>query len=125
MAFKAINGHLYYYMSVWQDGRSVSLYVGGGELGFLAARLARIETQAKAAERARVKAERVAADATDRPAIELGEVADLLTRVALLSAGFHQHKRQWRKKRMTTAEVAKPPAASPPPRRMPDDDDYP
>jgi len=90
----------YYIRSTRRDGRVIHKYIGGGELGELAA----AEDASQRAERE----ERAAAWRTEKGRWEalnalLDEVCkriDLLVRATLMAAGYHQHKRgEWRKRR--------------------------
>jgi hypothetical protein len=97
MGLKQINGRLYYYENHRQGRRVVSSYVGGGMGAVLAQERAEEEAakrQAFERERARVAALSAQVDAA----------VDRLMRMAegqLVASGFHEHKRQWRKRRMS------------------------
>jgi hypothetical protein len=89
----------YYTRSRRVNGRVVREYVGGGELGRLAAELDMILRGGRrlaAAQRLRLRGRE------DRAQALLDEVARgaaLLAEAALLAAGYHQHKGQWRRRR--------------------------
>jgi hypothetical protein len=91
----------YYTRSKKVNGRVVREYVGTGTIGELAAQLDEIERDRRedqAAELRTVRAEqnKLAATLTD-----LNARCDLLTRAALIVAGYRQHKRgEWRKQRV-------------------------
>jgi hypothetical protein len=83
----------YYVRKRWDAGRVVSEYIGTGPAAERAAAEdaeARAERAAAAARRTRERGELAALD---------GEYAALRDLVAahLLAAGFHQHRRQWRR----------------------------
>ena len=90
----------YYYRSRWQGGRCVRVYVGTGAAAELAAAiddLARVQQQI-AARALQEEQDRLAAAAA--PLQQLCEISEVLSRAALLAAGFHQHARsQWRRRR--------------------------
>jgi hypothetical protein len=96
MAWEARGGSRYYYRVVRDGGRVRRLYLGNGPVAELAARdveLRRAERQARARSQTRLEA----AEAASR---ELAELADLLARAALVTAGFHRHDRgAWRRRR--------------------------
>jgi hypothetical protein len=90
----------YYTRSKKVNGRVVREYLGAGRVAALAARLDAQEREEKEMKRAELKALRAELDALDAPLNELHRQTELLTRVALILAGFHQHHRgEWRKRR--------------------------
>ena len=102
MAWQVVNGRKYYYRATRLAGRPVRRYVGAA--GSPAATLAaadddrrRLQREAAARER---HAERARQREVERPLVRLCAASDVLTRAALLAAGFHQHHRgQWRRRR--------------------------
>ncbi|MCK4849724.1 MAG: hypothetical protein KAT11_00160 [Phycisphaerae bacterium] len=97
MGWETRGNRSYYYRKRRVGGRVVSEYVGGGLLGVLAEQLdaeQRAETQAKRQEIQRF-------DSDDREIIRLcKQLSDAAARM-LEAAGFHKHKGQWRKQRMS------------------------
>jgi hypothetical protein len=89
----------YYYRSRKVNGRVVREYVGTGRIAELAAQLDAINRQKREQEQAAWRAEKARLAALDADIAALIEVTDLAAATALLAAGFHQHKRQWRRKR--------------------------
>ena len=86
----------YYTRSKKINGRVVREYCGTGELAKLAAEIDAI----KRADREARHVEKEELDALDASVRDLDEMADLLARAALLTAGYRQHKRgEWRRKR--------------------------
>ena len=82
------------------NGRVVREYVGGGEVGRLAAQTSAIDQKQRKIERDAMRAERARSDSIDSPVNDLNEIAELLACAALAAAGFRQHKRgEWRKRR--------------------------
>ena len=94
-----------YYTRSRKIGRRVEReYVGGGVAGEQAARLdaeRRAERQAAADQWKEQKARN---EAIEAQLADVCERADLLARAALYAAGYHQHKRQWRKRRGRQSE---------------------
>jgi hypothetical protein len=99
MGLKQINGKFYYYENHRQGRRVVSSYVGGGMGALLAQERAQEEAIKTAAARElfeRKKAEISRIDSEiDRAVNRLIDLAE----AELIAAGYHQHKRQWRKRR--------------------------
>src|SRR5262245_45336373 len=90
----------YYYRVRKIDGRVAREYIGAGPVATLVAQQDAIERQKREDERADWRAKRAEMDALAAPLDVLNDLADLLARAALVSAGFHQHKRgEWRRRR--------------------------
>jgi hypothetical protein len=90
----------YYYRSEREGRRVRRIYLGRGHAAEVVSQLDAAKRREREAERAARRAERTEQDALDAPLIKLNDLADLLARAALLAAGFHQHKREWRKRRV-------------------------
>src|SRR5207249_1150645 len=90
---------LYYTRSRKVAGRVVREYVGGGEVGRLAAAQDALERQVRDAERARQQAERDGLSALAGLTDDLDRLSDQLATAALESLGYRKHKGQWRKRR--------------------------
>lgn len=93
------DGKLYYYKKRREGDRVVSEYVGGGLVVDLAQRRDEIEREQKQAEREQLKAERMSMADIDNALEGFSQMVDSLVEAELISLGFHQHKRQWRKRR--------------------------
>jgi hypothetical protein len=102
MAWQVVNGRKYYYRAVRRFGRPRRVYVGAAddpaaELAAAADHLRRLQREAAARERQAEQAPHRDAEAALRA---LCERTDVLTRAALLAAGFRRHHRgQWRRRR--------------------------
>jgi hypothetical protein len=102
MAWEARGSRRYYTRSKRVNGRVVREYVGAAgspavELAAAADGLRRLGREAAARER---HAERERHRDAEAPLLALCVRTDVLTRAALLSAGFHRHDRgQWRRRR--------------------------
>jgi len=93
-------GGLYYTRSRKVNGQVVREYVGGSVLGQLAARMDIDKRRRREEEAALWREERQSLEALDGLTEELYEAVEVIARAALLSAGYHQHRRgEWRKKR--------------------------
>ena len=102
MAWQVVDGRKYYYRATRLAGRPVRRYVGAAgspaaELAAAADGLRRLGREAAARERHAEQARHREAEA---PLLALCVRTDVLTRAALLSAGFHRHHRgPWRRRR--------------------------
>jgi len=99
MAWEMRGNRSYYYRKVRFGGRVRSEYIGVGMLAEAHAALDEIGRESAAAGRvawaATVQAERDA----ERALNESAEVAETLTAAVLIAAGYHTHRRQWRRQR--------------------------
>jgi hypothetical protein len=92
-------GGSYYYEKKREGSRVRSVYVGSGLSGFLAENYAQQDREKKDAERRALRREIAKQDEIDSRIDEVCRMTESLVRAALIAAGFHQHKRQWRRKR--------------------------
>ncbi len=88
-------GGRYYVRKRWQNGRCVSEYIGAGEYGALLAGF----DEATRREQRRERAMRRREEESDAAFDEVTEIASIVTTAALLIAGCHTHKGQWRRRR--------------------------
>ena len=104
MAWQVVDARKYYYRHRRVGGRPRTVYVGAAgspaaELAAAADHLRRLGREVAARES---HAERERLRGAEAPLLQLCQVADALTRAALLAAGFRQHDRgAWRKRRET------------------------
>ena len=107
MGWKTINGHRYYYRSVREGDRVRTEYVGGGELGSLAALLDREDQVEKELSRVSEREDREADDEVEKALDDLTAEARRQAEAFLNSQGYYQHKRgEWRKRRGGTDNQA-------------------
>lgn len=92
-------GGRYYYRKEREGGRVRSVYVGAGLFGQSAALLAEMERKNRELERAAFRREIEKQEAVDACIDEIGELLEQLMTAALIASGYHQHKRQWRRRR--------------------------
>jgi hypothetical protein len=93
-------GRQYYTRSRRVNGRVVREYVGGGDIGEVAAAADAMRRAQRRAQKDQLRAERARWRAADQLLLELSESVGLLARAALLAAGYYQHSRgAWRRKR--------------------------
>jgi hypothetical protein len=99
MGWKTINGREYYYKSERQGGRVKTTYFGAGESGLLISLLDAEDREEKEENRKQRRAER------EEFALEEKSIGDWFDGIqaeadaAMIAAGFHRHKGQWRRKR--------------------------
>jgi hypothetical protein len=99
MGWKTINGHRYYYTSKRVGKRIETPYVGSGESAILMAELEAALRLEDAVERWRDREEREDADEEERTTAEWFDDVQTQADAAMVEAGFHKHKGQWRRKR--------------------------
>lgn len=99
MAWETRGNREYYYEKEWINGRCVSTYHGRGELAELFPQLEEGRRLQKRRERMLEQQRREAIEMLDKQIDELFEINKDLVDALFLINGYHQHKRQWRKKR--------------------------
>jgi hypothetical protein len=99
MGWKSINGRRYFYKSEREGGRVKSTYFGAGEVSSLMAQWFALERLERAAQRERMREEREEADAEERAVSGWFDDVQAVADAAMVAAGFHKHKGQWRRKR--------------------------
>jgi hypothetical protein len=99
MAWEERGGRRYYYRKVWKDGRCFTVYEGPGIVGHLAEERDRVERKAARAASVTLRAERAALDEVDAMIDEDWRGVKAAVDDALEAAGYHRHKRQWRRRR--------------------------
>lgn len=113
----------YYTRSRKVNGRVVREYVGSGVVAELAAQLDAVSREERQAAAAVRRAVRTDLDALAEKFSDLNERCELLTRAALVLAGYRQHKRgEWRKRRVRNETACPGPEADPQPIRERRDD---
>ncbi len=99
MGWETRGGKSYYYRKE-RDGRRVrSVYLGSGDTARLIAQLDGLQTDEQEEHRAIARIERAQWQAQDAELDALSKIVDEVTAATLIAQGFHQHKRQWRRKR--------------------------
>jgi len=92
-------GGRYYTRSRRENGRIVREYVGTGAVAELAAEQDRLDRDRRDGERAERYQVLMDLEAAEAPIAVLHDDVELLAHGALLAAGFHQHRGQWRRRR--------------------------
>jgi hypothetical protein len=106
MAWEDRNGKSYYYRKERDGDRVRSVYVGGGETARLIAQLDEIERAERIVEQ---QAEREWREEIESPDDKLGAFGAKVRDVAaatLIISGFHRHKREWRRKKMSDEPIS-------------------
>jgi len=99
MGWKRINGREYYYKSERVGGQIKSTYYGSGELASLIAILDAEAREEREAERRRHRAEREGSEEEERTIAEWFDEVQAVADAAMIAAGFHKHRGQWRRRR--------------------------
>jgi hypothetical protein len=99
MAWKTINGRRYYYKSERVGGRVKSTYFGAGQPGSLMAEMVALERLERAADREQIREEREDFDAEETAVSKWFDRVQVVADAAMIAAGYHKHKGQWRRKR--------------------------
>jgi hypothetical protein len=99
MGWKTINGRRYYYKSERAGGRVKSTYFGAGESGTLMAEMVALERLERAADREQLREEHQDSEAEETAVSEWFDGVQAVADAAIIAAGFHKHKGQWRRKR--------------------------
>jgi hypothetical protein len=112
MGWELRKGKPYYYRKERRNGRVISVYCGSGEHARLWAGLARLDQerrQYEAVERQIARSEWAELAAVPEELTQVLAEARRQARAALEAAGYHQHKRQWRKRRGKNSEARESP----------------
>lgn len=104
---------LYYYEKQRRGSRVVSKYVAGGEFARLMADSQRLLAEQRRQQRVQVAAVRIEQQTIVTHTNVAGAHMRLLVAGVLVSNGYHQHKRQWRKAMHQEAPVADQPLMVP------------
>jgi hypothetical protein len=96
----------YYYHKFKSNGKVLSLYLGTGRVAQLFAQIVeerRIEAAIeREIEQQRRQAQRDRLDGEERPVLEYFEQVEVQFQAAMKAAGWHQHRRQWRRRGLIT-----------------------
>jgi len=90
----------YYTRSQKVNGRVVREYIGGGEVGALAAQLDAIEREHREWERECWRLEKEQMESFDASVAKVCQMADIIAKAAMVAAGFHCHRGEWRRRRV-------------------------
>ena len=96
MGWKTINGRRYYYKSEREGGRVKTTYFGAGESGLMMPQLALFGRRERPSWREANREEREESDAEEPAVSEWFDDVQAVADAAMIAAGFHKHKGQWR-----------------------------
>ena len=99
MGWETRNGRSYYYRKERDGQRVRSVYVGTGETARLLAQFDALLKDERESKRIIARTEREPLEALEAELSGVSTLIETLTTGALLAAGFHKHKRQWRRTR--------------------------
>ena len=99
MGWKTINGRRYYYKSERDGGRVKSTYFGAGESGLSWPTWSLSSGWRERPSGSERRAEREESDAEEKAVSEWFDGVQAVADAAMIAAGFHKHKGQWRRKR--------------------------
>jgi predicted lysophospholipase L1 biosynthesis ABC-type transport system permease subunit len=99
MAWETRRRKRYYYSKRRRGARVESHYIGAGEAAQVIATLEALYREQRTAEREQWRREQQSHRAADADIDRLGASIRLLVAAALLAAGCHTHKGQWRSRR--------------------------
>jgi hypothetical protein len=99
MGWEKRGGRQYYYRKERDGGRVRSVYVGSGETARLIAQLDAMQSDEQEGKRILARMERERWQEQDADLDALTVLCRLFTKGALVAAGFHTHKRQWRRRK--------------------------
>jgi hypothetical protein len=99
VGWKTINGHRYYYKSEREGGRVKSTYFGAGESGLLISLLELEDRAEREAEREQRRAEKEEFETEEKAVAEWFDGVQAMANAAMIAAGYHKHKGQWRRRR--------------------------
>src|SRR4051812_44563010 len=99
MGWETRGGREYYYRKEREGSRVRSVYVGGGETARLIAQLEAMRSDEREGKRILSRMEREQLEEQEAEVTRVCSIVETLTTAALLSTGFHTHRRQWRRRR--------------------------
>ncbi len=99
MGWERRGAHKYYYRKEREGSCVKSTYVGRGEIAYMVSDLQSSSPLLERIARTIKSPDVVKAEKADATMKQASDLIELLTQATLLTAGFHTHKRQWRKKR--------------------------
>lgn len=99
MGWEKRGNNSYYYKKERDGLRVKSVYVGSGEVAHMISKLQSSSRQIERFARYMKSSEQLKFEEAQAAIEQASELIQLTTQAALLTAGFHTHKRQWRRKR--------------------------
>ena len=99
MGWEKRGNHSYYYRKERHGSRVKSTYVGRGEMAHMISKFESSSAEIEKLLRAKKAIEDQELEKIEATIDRAAELVQLFTEASLLTAGFHTHRRQWRRKR--------------------------
>jgi hypothetical protein len=99
MGWEQRGNNSYYYKKEREGSRVKSVYVGRGEIAQMVAQLQSSSSLLERFARTMKSPDEVKFERAEAALDQASDLIQLITQATLLTAGFHIHKRQWRRKR--------------------------
>ena len=99
MGWEQRGNNSYYYKKERDGSRVKSVYVGRGEIAHMVAQLQSSSPLLERFARTMKSPQQVQQEKAEAALEQASDLIELITQATLLTAGFHTHKRQWRRKR--------------------------
>jgi hypothetical protein len=103
MGWKKRGNHSYYYRQRREGGRLVSEYIGAGLLAELTAAQVADHREERMRARLRLAQQRREHAEMEEQIEQISELIEEHLAAELVAAGYHRHKREWRRRRQTRA----------------------
>jgi hypothetical protein len=99
MGWEKRGSHEYYYRKEREGSRVKSVYVGRGEIAHMISKFESSSAVLEKLMRTKQSIETLESEKAEAFLEQAVELIQLFTQASLLTAGFHAHHRQWRRKR--------------------------
>jgi transposase len=99
MGWEQRGAYSYYYKKEREGSRVKSIYVGRGQIANMIAEIQSSSPLLERVARTIKSPEAAKAEKAEATLQQVSDLIQLITQASLLSAGFHTHHRQWRRKR--------------------------
>jgi hypothetical protein len=99
MGWESRGGTRYYYRKERNGAHVRSVYVGKGEIAGLEATLLAMQQEERRVQKSKLAAEKAPLQEFDANLDAISGVTTDFVQAVMISAGFHEHRRQWRKRR--------------------------
>jgi hypothetical protein len=99
MGWEQRGNNSYYYKKEREGSRVKSVYVGRGEIAHMVAQLQSSSPLLERFARTMKSPEVIQAEKAEAALDQASDLIELITEASFLAAGFHTHKRQWRRMR--------------------------
>jgi hypothetical protein len=99
MGWERRGNHEYYYRKAREGSRVKSTYVGRGEMAHMISKFEASSGEVEKLLRLKKSIEFQDQERLEAAIDRVVELVELFTEATLLTAGFHTHRRQWRRKR--------------------------